>query len=324
MFSFFKLLFYSFGLVYSSALTNNYTDYVLQNNYTYNHNNHLAFEGNVNFINTMNSKNLSYELDINQFIDQPNIIRMGEFIKRDKCHNCFTNINDIDYKKIIPKSIDWREKNAVTHVKNQGNCGSCWSFSTTGSIEGVNAIKKNKLINASEQQLMDCSDKYGNHGCQGGLMDNAFKYVIDNGLCSEEEYPYQAAQGQCSSAQCNRVVQIDNYADVEPNNEKVLMRAVAHQPISVAIQANLTSFRFYKKGVYQDPDCGDQLDHGVLIVGYGTDILQDLDYWIVKNSWTSKWGDEGYIKILRNYEKYGGNSSGMCGIAVQPSYPIIN
>ena len=324
MFSFFKLLFYSFGLVYSSALTNNYTDYVLQNNLTYNHDNHLAFEGNVNFINTMNSKNLSYELDINQFIDQPNIIRMGEFIKRDKCHNCFTNINDIDYKKIIPKSIDWREKNAVTHVKNQANCGSCWSFSTTGSIEGVNAIKKNKLINASEQQLMDCSDKYGNHGCQGGLMDNAFKYVIDNGLCSEEDYPYQAEQGRCLSAQCNRVVQIDNYSDVEPNNEKVLMRAVAHQPISVAIQANLTSFRFYKRGVYQDPDCGDQLDHGVLIVGYGTDILQDLDYWIVKNSWTSNWGDEGYIKILRNYEKYGGDSSGMCGIAVQPSYPIIN
>ena len=324
MFSFFKLLFHSFGLVYSSSLTNNYTDYVLQNNYTYNHDNHLAYEGNVNFINTMNSKNLSYELDINQFIDQPNIIRMGEFIKRDKCHNCFTNINDIDYKKIIPKSIDWREKNAVTHVKNQGNCGSCWSFSTTGSIEGIHAIKKNKLINASEQQLMDCSDKYGNHGCQGGLMDNAFKYVIDNGLCSEEEYPYQAEQGQCSSAQCNRVVQIDNYADVEPNNEKVLMRAVAHQPISVAIQANLTSFRFYKRGVYQDPDCGDQLDHGVLIVGYGTDILQDLDYWIVKNSWTSNWGDEGYVKILRNYEKYGGDSSGMCGIAVQPSYPIIN
>ena len=330
MFSFFKLLFHSFGLVYSSSLvyssvlTNNYTDYVLQNNYTYNHDNHLAFEGNVNFINTMNSKNLSYELDINQFIDQPNNIRMGKFIKRDECHNCFTNINDIDYKKIIPKSIDWREKNAVTHVKNQGNCGSCWSFSTTGSIEGIHAIKKNKLINASEQQLMDCSDKYGNHGCQGGLMDNAFKYVIDNGLCSEEEYPYQAEQGQCLSAQCNRVVQIDNYADVEPNNEKVLMRAVAHQPISVAIQANLTSFRFYKKGVYQDPDCKDKLDHGVLIVGYGTDILQDLDYWIVKNSWTSNWGDKGYVKILRNYEKYGGDSSGMCGIAVQPSYPIIN
>ena len=142
---------------------------------------------------------------------------------------------------------------------------------------------------------------YGNHGCEGGLMDNAFKYVIDNGgLCSEEDYPYNADQGMCQSDQCKNVVVISDYADVEPNNEKVLMRAVAHQPISVAIQANLTSFRFYKSGVYQDPDCGDQLDHGVLIVGYGRDIFQGLDYWIVKNSWTSKWGDEGYVKILRN------------------------
>ena len=282
--------------------------------------NNSYFNNNMNYINTMNSKNLSYNLDINHFIDKPHFIRMNPFIKREKCHNCF---NDIE--EIVPESVDWRKRGAVTPVKNQGNCGSCWSFSTTGSIEGINAITNNKLVNVSEQQLIDCSSKYGNHGCQGGLMDNAFKYVIDyGGLCSEEDYPYDADQGMCQSDQCKNVVEISDYADVEPNNEKILKRAVAHQPISVAIQANLTSFRFYKSGVYQDPDCGDQLDHGVLIVGYGTDIFQDLDYWIVKNSWTSKWGDEGYVKILRNNEKYGGDPSGMCGIAVQPSYPIIN
>jgi C1A family cysteine protease len=322
MFRFLKFVFYSFGLVYSSKINNNYSDYIINNDLIYNHDSRLAYEGNVNFINTMNSKNLSYELDINQFIDKPLPIKMTNFIKTNDCHNCFTHTTNDDF--IIPKSIDWRERNAVTHVKNQGDCGSCWSFSTTGALEGIHAIKKGELINASEQQLMDCSDQYGNKGCQGGLMDNAFKYVIHKGLCSEKEYPYSGEEGICQSNQCTPVVQINNYSDVESNNEKTLMRAVAHQPVSVAIQANLSSFRFYKRGVYQDSLCGDQLDHGVLIVGYGTDILQGLDYWIVKNSWTSNWGDEGYVKILRNYEKYGGDSSGMCGIAIQPSFPIIN
>ncbi len=282
--------------------------------------NNSYYNNNLEFINTMNSKNLSYKLDINHFIDQPQFIRMNQFIKRPNCHNCFSDIEEI-----VPESVDWRKRNAVTPVKNQANCGSCWSFSATGSIEGINAITNHKLVNVSEQELIDCSSMYGNHGCEGGLMDNAFKYVIDNGgLCSEEDYPYNADQGMCQSNNCKNIVVISDYADVEPNNEKVLMRAVAHQPISVAIQANLTSFRFYKSGVYQDPDCGDDLDHGVLIVGYGKDMFQGLDYWIVKNSWTSKWGDEGYVKILRNYEKYGGDPSGMCGIAVQPSYPIIH
>ena len=282
--------------------------------------NNNLYNDNNNYINHMNSKNLSYELDVNHLIDKPYFIKMNNFIKREECYNCFTEEN-----KIVPESIDWRKRNAVTQVKNQGNCGSCWSFSTTGSIEGINSIKNHKLVNVSEQQLIDCSTKYGNHGCEGGLMDNAFKYVIyNNGLCSEEDYPYNSQEGNCESDQCKIVVSIDDYSDIESNNEKILMRAVAQQPVSVAIQANLTSFRFYRSGVYQDPDCGNKLDHGVLIVGYGHDLFQSLDYWIVKNSWTSKWGDEGYIKILRNYEKYGGDPSGMCGIAIQPSIPIIN
>ena len=139
------------------------------------------------------------------------------FIVKDDCHNCYTGIHDI-----IPLSIDWREHNAVTEVKNQGDCGSCWSFSSTGSIEGINAITYKKLHNASEQQLIDCSVNQGNRGCQGGLMDNAFKYVINNGgLCSEEEYPYQGEMGFCRM--CKNVVSIDDYSDVTPNDEKVLM-----------------------------------------------------------------------------------------------------
>ena len=234
------------------------------------------------------------------------------FIVKDDCHNCYTGDTDI-----IPLSIDWRDHGAVTEVKNQGDCGYV-GFFITGRL-GINAITYKKLHNASEQQLIDCSVNQGNRGCQGGLMDNAFKYVINNGgLCSEEEYPYQGEMGFCRM--CKNVVSIDDYSDVTPNDEKVLMRAVAQQPISVAIQANLSSFRFYKSGVYQDNSCSNQLDHGVLIVGYGHEKMFGLDYWIVKNSWGPKWGENGYVRILRNSDK----KTGMCGIAMQPSFPIIN
>jgi len=276
--------------------------------------NESLYDYHTNYINEMNEKNLTFKLEENHFIGRE-FINMNEFIKNDECHNCFTS------SKKVPKSVDWRRNNAVTIVKNQGDCGSCWSFSSTGSIEGINAIKNNVLLNVSEQQLVDCSVKYGNKGCDGGLMDYAFKYVIDDGLCSEEQYPYTGQQDFCKSIQCKTIVRINDYSDIQPNREDVLKVAVAQQPVSVAIQANLTSFKFYKSGIYQDPDCGNQLDHGVLIVGYGYDSNYDLDYWIVKNSWSEEWGENGYVKILRNYEQ---NPSGMCGIALQPSIPLID
>ena len=326
MLSLLKFGFYAIGLVYNGTydMINgtfypNHTDYITyveKNNKTYNFSNYNIYHNNLKYIEEMNSKNLSYELEINDFIDKS--FNNGMIIyPRKECHNCFTGTDNI-----ISYSVDWRERNAVTNVKNQGECGSCWSFSSTGSIEGINAINFRRLHNVSEQQLMDCSTEEGNQGCEGGTMDNAFKYVINNnGLCSEEDYPYQGEQGSCQENQCNNVVNISDYSDIEQNNEHILMRAVSQQPISVAIQANVSSFKFYRSGVYQDPQCGDQLDHGVLIVGYGTDRFQGLDYWIVKNSWGPEWGDNGYIKILRNYDQ---SESGMCGIASQPSFPIVN
>ena len=322
MLSLFKFGLYAVGLVYN--ITNdvindtvfpNHTDYVTfaeKYNKSYDFNNYLIYKDNLNYINDMNSKNLTYNLEVNFFVDIK--FNMVKFNKKNECHNCFTESTDI-----IPKSIDWRSKNAVTHVKNQGQCGNCWAFSSTGSIEGAWAIKNHNLYNLSEQMLTDCSRNYGNNGCEGGLMDNAFKYIIDNGgLCTEKEYPYIGNDSICLQNQCNNVVKIKSYTDVKPNDETILKRAVAIGPVSVAIQANVSSFRFYKSGVYQDPECGDQLDHGVLVVGYGTD--QDLDYWIVKNSWSPEWGDNGYIKILRNDAN---SDSGMCGIASQPSFPIV-
>jgi KDEL-tailed cysteine endopeptidase len=219
---------------------------------------------------------------------------------------------------IVPLNVDWRKKDAVTGVKNQGQCGGCWAFSATGAVEGVVAINTGELYNISEQQLIDCSTEEGNHGCEGGLMDQAFQYIIDHhGLCSEKEYPYNATTNQCNSATCENVVKISNYSDVISSNEKALKRAVAQQPVSVAIQANTQSFQHYAGGIYSDINCGTQLDHGVLVVGYGTELLKGIDYWIVKNSWGESWGDNGYIKILRNFN----DSRGLCGIAMQPSFP---
>ena len=300
-------------IAFISNYTNNkdYVNYLVTYNKSYTLENYNIFLENKNYIDQFNSNTHSFELDINHLADEK-MMFMSNFKQKKKCHNCFTLEADND----IPKSIDWRNTNKVTDVKDQGQCGGCWAFSTTGAVEGITAITDNNLVNASEQELIDCSTQ--NNGCNGGIMDKGFEYVIENGLCSEDSYPYQARDGMCHKFLCKQVASIDDFRDVQPNNENFLKYAVASQPVSVAIQANLSSFRFYKKGVYQDENCGTNLDHGVLVVGYGEEM--GLPYWLVKNSWSTKWGDNGYIKILRNYKE----NTGMCGIAMQPSFPIKN
>ncbi len=275
------------------------------------------FKDNLKYIENFNKKDNTYVLDTNQFTDM-NTFNFGNL---DTYQNPLFDreVYDLSNDIIVPESVDWREKNVVTHVKDQGKCGGCWAFSTTGSIEGVVAIKTGNLFNISEQQLIDCSFNEGNHGCGGGIMQYGFQYVIDNnGICTEKDYPYEAMDGQCQD--CEPIVTISKYGNIFPNNEKILKRAVAQQPVSVAIQANLTSFRFYSSGVYSDPNCGNQLDHGVLIVGYGNDNNTGLDYWLVKNSWGPSWGENGYIRILRNTQD---TPSGLCGIATQPCIPLV-
>ena len=256
-----------------------------------------------------------YELEINEFTDvtmlKNNLIKKRSPIIYENTFDEF----DID----IPDSVNWVEKDVITKVKDQGQCGSCYAFSATGSMEGIYAIKNNHLRNISEQEIVDCSGKEGNQGCFGGYMNQVFQYVIDNdGICSEQEYPYNALQNQCND-KCQNIVQISSYQNVTQNNETILMNAVAQQPVSVAIQANLPSFQFYSKGIYNDSQCTNELDHGVLVVGYGKDD-NNVSYWLVKNSWGPNWGENGYIRILRNLTN---NTSGMCGIAMEPSFPII-
>lgn len=218
--------------------------------------------------------------------------------------------------KTVPDTVDWRSRGAVTPVKNQGQCGSCWSFSATGAIEGAWAISKGQLVSLSEQQLVDCSKRYGNMGCNGGLMDAAFQYEIDTGACTEASYPYQGVDGSCHS--CNPVVKISGCVDVPSRNQVLLKEAVSIGPVSVAIEADTRYFQFYSGGILSSSTCGTNLDHGVLIVSYGAE--NGAKYWTVKNSWGSSWGENGYVRIARTESN---NDAGVCGIALQPSFPVV-
>jgi len=214
-----------------------------------------------------------------------------------------------------PTTLDWRKSGAVTPIKNQGQCGSCWSFSTTGSTEGANFLKTKKLVSLSEQNLIDCSTSYGNQGCNGGLMTQAMQYIIDNkGIDTEASYPYTTSgPNDCEFTKTNVGGNLKSYSNVASGDEKALLQAGVFGPVSVAIDASQYSFQLYSSGVYYEEECSStQLDHGVLMIGWGTESKKD--FWWVKNSWGTSWGIEGYIKMSRNRDNN-------CGIATMATLP---
>jgi C1A family cysteine protease len=248
--------------------------------------------------------------------------------------NCLTLLATTDFVHAAPSmrasiadSIDWTTLGAVTGVKDQGQCGSCWSFSTTGSLEGAYFNKYGVLKSFSEQNFVDCDilrNGGRDHGCNGGLMDNAFSWAKSNGgVCSEADYPYVSGttqtSGTCAQSSCTKDAKVapSGYVDVATNSDPALMSALNIGPVSVAIEADQASFQLYKSGVFTGV-CGTSLDHGVLAVGYGS---QDgLDYYKVKNSWGTSWGENGYILLQRGVSQV----QGQCGIlSGPPSYPLL-
>mmetsp|Transcript_32655 Transcript_32655/g.78487 ORF Transcript_32655/g.78487 Transcript_32655/m.78487 type:complete len:449 (+) Transcript_32655:78-1424(+) len=282
------------------------------------------FYTNLKYIEGENAKNLSYKLGVNEFAD----LTPKEFGEKymglrrpERPYGGAAYLGRHVYSgATLPTSVDWSSQGAVTPVKNQGQCGSCWAFSTTGSLEGRNEIATGKLVSLSEQQLVDCAGSYGNQGCNGGLMDDGFKYAESAGICSESSYPYTGSDGSCHASSCQVALakgSVTGYKDVATDDEQSLMDAVADGPVSVAIEADQSAFQLYSSGVLTG-SCGTSLDHGVLAVGYGT--MSGTDYWKVKNSWGSSWGVSGYVMIQR-----GKGGAGECGIlAGPPSYPVIS
>ncbi|XP_028138895.1 procathepsin L-like [Diabrotica virgifera virgifera] len=219
--------------------------------------------------------------------------------------------------KDLPSMFDWREKGAVTEVKNQGSCGSCWSFSTTGTVEGAHFLKTGKLVSLSEQNLVDCA-KDSCNGCAGGYMDKALEYIeAAGGIMAENDYPYEGIDDKCRFDRSKVAAKISNFTYIKKNDEDDLKNAVVVKgPISVAIDASY-NFQLYDSGILDDISCSSDfnyLNHGVLVVGYGTE--KGHDYWIVKNSWGADWGMDGYIWMSRNKKN-------QCGIATDATYPNI-
>jgi len=275
------------------------------------------FSENLKLIKSHNRKGLSYTMGVNRFADWT-----WEEFRRHRlgaAQNCSatTKGNHKITDDLLPGMKDWRETGIVSPVKDQGHCGSCWTFSTTGALEAAYKQAFGKAVSLSEQQLVDCAGAFNNFGCNGGLPSQAFEYVKHNGgLDTEEAYPYTGKDSECKFSSENVGVQVLDSVNITLGAEDELQHAVAFvRPVSVAFEV-VNGFRLYKDGVFTSDTCGTtpmDVNHAVLAVGYG--VENGVPYWLIKNSWGADWGDNGYFKM-----EMGKN---MCGVSTCASYPIV-
>lgn len=332
-------LIFALVAVCNASIVSRFNEWLLNHNIQFmNEHEYLhVFENWVNnddFIEFTNSQKLSYKLAHNAFSgmnsDEFSSL-MGfannRYLLRDKLYQNITFTRPVASISFVSSSVDWREKGVVNPVRDQGQCGSCWSFSTIQSVESASAIKYGKLQQLSEQQLVDC-DNFKNggldHGCNGGLMDNAFTWIGKNGgICSREEYPYVSGTtmtaGSCQKCSVEPNTKVSKFVDITAGSDTAMMSALSLQPVSIAIEADQRAFQLYSSGVF-DESCGTNLDHGVGLVGYGT-TEDGKDYYILRNSWGSTWGDNGYMYLARGSSFNGGQ--GQCGALLMGSYPVI-
>lgn len=317
-----KTLNLPFTLFYNFSYWNKYQKYKSIYNRNYNSNEeeyrYKIFRDNYKKINKLSSNKYAKYMDLtpSEFKNETDSCCL--FNPKYAYYRTEYSCNYFEPKEYnLPDSVDWRDKGVVTPVKNQGKCGSCWTFSATGAMEGAWALKSGSLISLSEQQLIDCVTQ--DQGCNGGQMNDAFEYAIQYPICSDKQDPYEAKDDICKT--CNSNIQFTSCKNIPPNNQLALKEAVAlHGPVSVSIQADKSYFQLYTDGIITDSLCGTNLDHGVLIVGYGEDPKTYQKYWLVKNSWGQDWGENGYVRIARSEST---NDAGVCGIAMQASFPIV-